>query len=211
MAVRLPRLIDTQCVFLRACGEVRTKDRHLLKLLKEERDWTARYTAKSRTMFARLHTASATGKHLHVDCALRDYFPEKRTPKANYKKSDLTGLLSEFLDAELEIGVLGIFRLRFDELPETGLIRSLGSGRRTGDISVRMVRGELEISGAPIYAIGWEPCDDQGWTRVSLKGELTERVDEQYLTRVWKWIESQCTLFVKGKTKDDEPFVESPA
>jgi hypothetical protein len=185
-----------------ACGRIETEDESLRKALKENRTMVASYQVGSQTAYLRARTGDPTGRHLHLDCALASYFPEGRVPKAPDEKDDVLALVAQFTGAEALVGVIGVFDLPIEELPEPGLIRSLSAEARSGDISVRLTGGKFTFKGAPIENIRWDISSDPERVRVVVSAEKRDKVDDRYLTRVLDWVGSQFRLFVEGQSAD---------
>ena len=202
MSIKLPDFKDTQCVWVRACGQVETEDPSLIEILKKENAFIASYETHGKKAFLRVYTGGPTQQHLHVDCALSTIFPKNRLPKTTNELNDVISIVSNFIGKKISLGVMGVFRISLDELPEHGLIRSLSTEERTGDISIKLVGGDFEITGAPIQHVKWQIEDDTNRVRISINGEKFETINERYLLSVLEWIEIQYNLLIKGKTKD---------
>ena len=199
MSLQIPDFQGRTCVAITACGEVNTEDERLIKILEEKKARIARFEIAGRAFFLRCCTGGAKNRHLHVDCAAGEYFPEKQRPKPDWEKDELIEFVSQFEGVSIALGVVGAFDLPLDELPETGSIRSLGKGEQTGDVSIKLTRGRFTISGAPIEHIDWSIRDDGKRVRIWIEGDSDETVGEEYLQRTYEWLESQLSLFVKEK------------
>ncbi len=202
MSIELPDFKDTQCVWVRACGQVETEDPSLVEILEKENTFIASYEAHGKKAFLRVYTGGPTKQHLHIDCALSTIFRKDRLPETTNELDEIISIVSNFIGKKISIGVMGVFKLSLDELPEHGLIRSLSTEERTVDISIKLVGGNFEITGAPIQHVEWQIEDDTNRVRISIGGEKSETINERYLLNVLEWIEIQYNLFIKGKTKD---------
>ncbi len=150
-----------------------------------------------------VHTGPKTGRHLHVDCARKEYFQKKRAPKTNRRKADLMALLDEFEGQTADVCVTGVFRLPCEDLPEAGILRTLITGQRTADVVIRLTRGQVEISGAPIERIDWALEPKSQTIMASVRGRQAITIGEDYLAKALEWIHAQYLVFVKGQTVDE--------
>lgn len=203
MLIKLPDFKDTQCVWVRACGQIETEDPYLIEILGKKNTYIASYEAHGKKAFLRVLTGRLTKQHLHIDCALSTIFNKNHQPKTTNEVDDVISIVSNFIGKKISIGVMGTFELSLNELPEYGLLRSLSTEERTGDISIKLVGGDFEITGAPIQHVKWQIEDDVNRVKISIDGEKSETIDERYLLNIFEWIEIQYNLFVKGQTKND--------
>ena len=201
MSIELPDFKDTQCVWVRACGQVESEGPSLVEILKKENTFIASYEAHGKKAFLRVCTGGPTKQHLHVDCTLSSCFQEGSLPKENKELSEVIAFISSFLGISASIGVTGVFDVPLEDLPEQGLIRSLSMEKRTGDISIKLTGAQFTIKGAPIENVEWEIPNDKDQVRIAIYGHRSDTIDEEYLMRVFNWIESQYQLFIKGKTE----------
>ncbi len=159
---------------------------------------TARSRVGSCTVYLRISSGGKSGKHLHIDFALDSFFPKGEKPKATHKKAEITALLNEAIGATVDVGVIGYFKLPIEELPERGLVRSLYTEQKTGGIAIKLVGGQLTITGAPVRYISWSVIKDG--KKIGLRIEAEKKgiveIDEMYLQSQLDWINNQFRLFV---------------
>lgn len=202
MAMQLPRFEKTSCRILTVCGRIKEEENPLPKLLPQKKPLVAAYRAAGQNVYLRVLPGGKKHTHLHVDCALRAFFGKDRGPKATAKKADIVKILGQAAGLTIDVGICGGFLVPLSDLPEGGLVRSLSTEQKTGDMSVRLTSGECKIDGAPVRRLFWSIGDEQKDVFVRLEAERQEKVDDQYLMRSLDWIEKQFSLFVLGKTAD---------
>ena len=202
MKIQLPKFKNTQCVLITACGEIETEDRALQGILSKKAPVIARYSAANESAFLKVGGFGSEENNLHIDCALSSYFRSDRIPESSSDLDKLLELISKFNGDKLSIMALGVFDVQLEELPEQGLIRPLLKEVHTGDMSIKLTGADFEITGAPVEELKWHMRPHGNLLRITLNGDISETIDEQYLLRVYDWIETQFMLFVKGKSED---------
>jgi hypothetical protein len=204
MKIGLPTFSDKYCVFITACGELTGKGTPTTGGLKDQKPKVARYQTPSGTAFVRARLVGKPARYLHVDCALRKYFPEGKMPKATHKKSEVLDVIESVLGREIELNVRGSFEVPLAALPQTGLIRSLAGEQTSTGMSVKLVGCELCVTGAPVSEIGWRISEVQKKQviHVRMRGRISTVVSETYLMESSEWINKQLGLFVLGRNAD---------
>lgn len=202
MKIKLPQFKNTQCVLITACGEIETEDHALQGILSKKAPVIAAYSSANEKAFLKVGRFGSEEKHLHIDCAVSSFFRSDRIPKPSCDLDELLELLAKFDGVKISIMALGVFNVQLEDIPEQGLIRSLLKEMRTGDMSFKLSGANFEFTGTPVEELKWQILPDGKQVRITLNGDISETIDEQYLLRVYDWIESQFTLFVKGKSED---------
>lgn len=203
MVIELPKFENSSCLMLTACGELRTRDLRNKGSLRSKDPKVARYKTKSGTAFVRAWLAGKPVRYLHVDCALRKFFPEDKIPKTTHKKADVLKIIDSVIGSEIDMSITGCFEVPINKLPERSIIRSLSVEQKAGDMSIRLTGGIYALTGAPVKEVHWRELKERKRTiDIRIKGENTSMVSESYLNEMWDWINDQFSLFVLGKTKN---------
>ena len=203
MGIELPTFENSYCFLLTACGELGGKEIRTKRWPREEDPKVARYRTASGTALVRAWLAGKPVRHLHVDCVLREFFPENKIPKATHKKAEVLKVIESVMGTEIDVSVVGCFKMPMTKLPKGGVIRSLSVEQKTGDVSIRLTGGSYALTGAPVKEIHWKELQEgKRSVHVRIKGEKTSKVSEAYLREMWDWINDQFSLFVLGKTKN---------
>lgn len=202
MQIQIPTLYGTQCTSLTVCGRVRNPTKEFKSRLAETDDMIARYGSGKTTSYVRVLTGGKSGKHLHVDCAVRGFFPENRTPKTSHKKADVVSFLNGAEGQELDAGIMAYFTLNIRDLPEQGLVRSMQLKKRTGGIEIEVTSAELAIDGPPLESILWRVRASEKKVLVRLIANKPTTVSDNYLANALEWITQQLRLYVFGERAD---------
>lgn len=203
MPVKLPKFESPYGQMMTVCGELQVEDLGEVGESGLDEDKVAAYRAAAGMALVRGRIGGKSGKHLHVDCALRSAFPKNEVPKPTHKKAEIVRIIKGVEGLEMEAGISGGFKILRNELPERGLIQALGAEQKTVDISIKVRACTLALTGVPIKSIEWvDAGDTKGSIFVNLEAERTIVVGENYLSEMWGWLEEQFSLFVLGTRKD---------
>lgn len=203
MGIELPTFENSRCLLLTACGKLRTNELRTKGSLRAEDPKVARYLTSAGTALVRAWLAGKPVKYLHVDCALREFFPKNKVPKATHKKDEVLKIIESVLGTDIDVSIVGCFEVPIIELPESGIIRSLSLEQKTVDVSIKLTGGSFSLTGVPVKKIDWGELEDgKRAVHVQIEGERASRVSEAYLREMWDWINDQFSLFVLGKTKN---------
>lgn len=196
VSIKLPLFENTCCQMMAACARVETHDSALLELLGRKEVRCALYRPQVGTAYVRVHTMGATGRHLHVDCALRQIFPEGQTAKATHKKAEVIDFIEAFAGLSVDLGVTGVFVLRLDDLPDGGLIRPLLLEREADDVTIRLTQGALSLDGTPVKSIGWLWDPEGKDIAIDIAAQRSATIDSDYLLEAFDLIERLFRIFV---------------
>ena len=202
MPLELPRLEQTSCEILTACAHVLTGSDALLQKLAKEDPMTARYGAGSGASYLRVLPGGKSGKHLHIDCALAEYFAGRKRPKTTHRKAEVLRFLDSALGSSVDVCVRTGFVLPLSELPERGFIRSLCSEEGAAGVSIKLIEGRASITGAPARSIWWSVDQKKGEVTVQMEADRSTEVKETYLKDCLDWGSGLLHLFVLGKVTD---------
>jgi hypothetical protein len=201
MGIELPRLEKTACKLLTACGRIQNPAGQLLKVMKRHHKLVARYRAGGVGAYVRVMLCGKSGDHLHIDCALEEFFRQgesMKPPKATHPKSKVLRLLQEAVGSRIDVLVSGVFLLDLENLPQRGFIRSLMATQGSTGLTMKLTGGNLSITGAPITNIRWSLKQDQSHVLVDLKGRRSVQVEGCYLQESLNWLNEQMVFFVLG-------------
>ncbi len=199
MAIELPEFEGTYGLMLTACGQVRGKGLGYKAGGESAEVKVARYQTSSGSAFIRGCLRRKEGWHLHIDCGLGSAFEGRDKPKPTHKKAEVMHLVEESLGAQIDVHITAYFDVPLLELPEKGLIRALAAEQKTGDMAVKLTGAAFSLSGTPVNEIRWNRTGkEKEMVRVSVGGERSVVVNENYLCESWKWINEQFLFFVLG-------------
>ncbi len=199
MEIVLPEFKGGHCRLVTACGELlgSTAQR---KSLRKAKSKVARYRTPSGTALVRAWIdGKGNTRYLHVDCALREYFPKGSAPKVTHTKAEVTRIIERAVGRDIDVSIVGCFEVPMAKLPEGGIIRLLSEEQKTAGVSMKMTRGTFSLTGAPIKRIDWrESKDKKRSINVVIEGDVRRTVSEEYMCEMWEWINKQFQLFVLG-------------
>ncbi len=198
MPVKLPKFESPYGQMLTVCGQLKFEDPQ--KGIPPVKERVATYQSGKALVIGQI--GGKSGRHLHIDCALKSYMPKRRTPKATHKRADITDIIHSAIDLEMEAGIVGHFKLPLGDLPENGFVRALIPEKKAVDMSIRMTGGSFALSGVPIKKMEWRLVEDEQLILVRLVGEQTVIVSEGYLIEMWEWINRQCSQFILVERRD---------
>lgn len=202
MPVGLPAFDDSYGLILTACGRIVNPADGGIRAGIPTR--VARYqTPRGRALVR----TSLTGKekpHLHVDCALEQFFSKDRRPKVTHKKAEAVETMLAVEGCQIATAVEAGFRVPMDVLPESGVIRTLAAEQRSVDVSFRLSGGELSIRGAALKAVRWTVRGGESGevAHIWMKGSASFVVSDRYLCDCWDWIWRHFSVFVLGRRSD---------
>ncbi len=198
MPLRLPDFGDTGCVSLVVCGRALTKDEQIVAMLKNRTVLVARSKVSNKPVIVR---AILTPGHIHLevdDGRLRAH----DKPKPTNKISEINEVVSRLEGAGIEIEALvdAYYPMSAEELPS--MIRALLGEFKQGNVSLKMVKGRLEVQGAPITAIDWHANRSQNKAVLDLELRKTVAVSDSYLVDLFEIVDSGFKALVQRRTVD---------
>lgn len=204
MAIEVPTFENTHGSFLSVCGRLKGVKAGTKQKVKSA-EKVARYRTSTEGALMR---ASATygkdGTYLHVDCALKRYFPKNKIPKVTHKKQEVLAIIEKFQDKEIESRIIAGFLIPLQELSENSIFGYLSNKHKLTDMAFQLTRGELSISGAPFDIISWSISEEgeKAIARIHLQGNMLTKVEKTYLSDCWDFMNSIFELFVLRELKD---------
>lgn len=204
MPITLPDFKNTHCVSLVACGEIKTTDRALIKWLKKGKRAVADLNKSGAKTYIRVSLGEYTGKHFHVDVTKQSHFPKKYIPASRLPIGQIQKKLEQLIGKEVEVDLRGMFELEINDLPESGLIKSLFFQTQLGDVAIKMKGSKLSIRGAPINEITWQILPDGKKIGVIIETEnLKTTVTDNYLISALTTLKNALNVFVLGKVPNE--------
>ena len=202
MTIRLPIFDGSYGLMLTACGQVKGKG-SLKSRGGPDKDTVAKYQTPSGPAFVRAWQKRGAKHHLHVDCALGRMFTRGDRPKVTRKKAEVLKPIVELLGAEIDVAITGHFEVPLLDLPERGIVRSMSTDLKAAKVSMKLTGAVISMSGAPISEVQWRLTGEKANTvLVTLEGQRTVPLDEEYLSESWKWIYEQFSLFMLKRSED---------
>ena len=199
MGIKLPVLHKAGCTNLTVCGQLLSPDEALVRRLAQAKGMVAKCGSRQSVTYIRVLPGGKSGKHLHVECAAAGFFPKGLPPKVTNTKAEVMGLVEAAYGLEIDAGLAGCFTMKLEEIPETGLIRSMHSTKSSGSLSIELTGAAFTVRGAPISKLEWSIGPSAGEVRVRIRANRTVRVSESYLPDALSWLEAQIGVFVLGK------------
>ncbi len=202
MEIMLPEFKGGYCQLVTACGKL-LRNKKQRKSLPKAKSKVARYRTQSGTALVRAWIkGKGNTRYLHVDCALREYFPKDNVPKATHTKAEVTRIIEHAVGNDIDVSITGCFEIPMTKLPEGAIIRLLSEEQKTASISMKMTKGTFSLTGAPIKRIDWiELKDKKNLLHVIIQGDIRSTVSEKHMCEMWEWINTQFKLFVLGKSR----------
>jgi hypothetical protein len=161
----------------------------------------AKYQSGAKIAYVRVLPITA-GRHLHVDCALEEFFGKKKTPKTTCAKGRVLTLLETCAGSTIDATVIAVFVVGMAKLPDQGLIRSLSAETGSANLRVRLTGGTLSVAGAPIRRITWSLRKEGSSVSIQIEGNRVIRVGENYLQESLEWAGKMLGSFVLQGTDD---------
>jgi hypothetical protein len=190
-----PNLSKSDCVIFTVCSEVHTKNQSLVKLLSKKKEYFTKYQANKGTTHLRVAFGGGKKPHLHIDCVQGKYL-SKKAPKANTNIAVVKSLMERFFDSPVEFGIRGVFVIPNKKMPKRGLISSITSEEKIGEISFKLAGGHLEVKGSPITDIIWSFTSKENVV-VEIRGERKDlTINKGFLKEQFQWLNDQLNLFV---------------
>jgi hypothetical protein len=160
-----------------------------------------KYQSGAKIAYVRVLTIEA-GRHLHVDCALEEFFGKKKTPKTTCSKGRVLALLETCAGSTIDGTVTATFVVGMAKLPDQGLIRSLSAETGSANLRVRLTGGTLSVAGAAIRRITWSLRKEGSSVWIQIEGDRVITVGENYLEESLAWAGRMFGSFVLQGTDD---------
>lgn len=210
MNIRLPSLQQRDCLAFTACGEVKSDDPVIVRYFKKQkREWHQfRLKSKGKTLFISVAIGQSEkgGLHCHVDFETPKFIRGKHATKGNSKSSSFFSLLRPLLGSEIHLAARCAFEVESNSLPP--VIQSTRKMQgSSGGVQVKMIRGTLAVTGAPIERISWTILDEEN-AAIVLSAKLKSVVSDSYLAEAFESMCSGFAAFMRGGEDRGTPNAE---
>jgi hypothetical protein len=200
MPIVFPDFKNAHLFWLTVCGEFSLKEQELLKWMKGQKAQFCTYATERGICHVRLAFEEESGNYVHFDLFAPhpDFKKIADNAKAIHTKR-LQESTSRFLGKPFDSTAQAGFKVKLDELPETGIIRSMLFQTKMGNVAIKLNGANFLIRGAPIQTISWrEPEGDDIFVTLASDSIKTTFSDD-YLTSASKTMEQAFNVFVLGK------------
>lgn len=199
MNILLPTFTKTDCTSLIACAKVEGSTVPIKKIMSKNDQYIASYNIPKEKAYLRLVVGGKEKNHLHVECALSQYFPKDKPPILTHKKETVLKILDYFKDVKIKLGIIGTFECLYKDVPDNNFIKKFATEEKTNDISFRLISGEFEVKGAPVSNIKWKIDEKYDKVKIRVRSITNDAINDEYLIRSFDWIDKQYKIFILGK------------
>lgn len=197
---QLPSLTDFQLRHCKVCVRLD----HAVEF---EKSLILRHKTRDEDELVRVSCHGGAGKNpsfLHVEMAVRDWFPVEK-PKVAGRKQKFDKLIEALKGQECDANVAGTFRVKFEHLPESGIIRAAAtpSAPHQG-LTIRLRGATFDLKGMPFSSLQWslvQPAAGlkEQMVNVTISGRTKVVVSDFYLQESVKFLTTWFNSIVMGK------------
>ncbi|MGA2863666.1 MAG: hypothetical protein ABSF95_04175 [Verrucomicrobiota bacterium] len=199
MPIEFPDLANTHLAWITACGKVLLADRELVKWMKGEKDKIAPLTTSRGVACVRLMLGGRSGNHVHFDVLSPEMVSEKLKGESKSTLDDIQKSVSPLVGREVDVNLRGGFETKLQELPDSGIVRSLRFQTKIGNVAIKLDGAMLSIEGAPVQNISWHAGRKDN-IRITVEAEsLKTTLSENYLISLVDTLQQAFAVFVLGK------------
>ena len=203
MTVKLPAFEKSFCMILSVRGKLDEENGKAILRNRSKRPLIFSYKTEKDRVYLRIITGFREWRCLHIDCALKEYFPKKFIPKSNGRRADLNNIIQRIEGSPINSNIRAEFKIPLRKLPEDGLIHSILARHKTRGPVIQFSGATCRIEGTPVRNLEWKLADDGKNVFIKIESNKKEKIDDSYLIRSFVWIEKLFNIFVLGKTADD--------
>jgi hypothetical protein len=202
MSIIIPELYAAEIEGLLTCGEIKTKNKALLKWAKEhDKQWyvyhqkTTSGLIVTRVSLDVHHTKNSDRIHFHIDIVTKEWFisgvpsPSKHVP-------DIDDLLAPFVDQDVVVDVMINFPIDLANAPPIVTITQ-EFYVKDGDVSMKMTGGTLTVEGSPVSKVQWQSSKDNKRVFVSISGSTTLKFSTSYFDECLQLVSSYASTFLQ--------------
>jgi hypothetical protein len=202
----LPDFKNAHFCWMTVFGEVVSASKELTEWMKAEQPRVSEFKTQKGNGHIRLILVggSDSENHVHIDIfaagiAPKDIVDDSQVAQLNAIQESLERLVGKTIDTNIEAG----FKATFNELPESGIIRSMFFKTQMGDVAIKSNGAKLLIEGAPVQQLTWY-APDANHIHVSVEAESIKKdMSDDYLTSASIAMEQAFNVFVMGKAQND--------
>ncbi len=200
MAIQLPTLVGTNCIYVQACSELKGTSG---KAAPQE-TIVARNRRKEGVQYLRLLQTGKPVSHVHVDLAQKAYFGNL-SPHVSHKMIDFSKSLAAYAGSETKL----YFRARYVtpavSLPQSGLILA-GQNKvltKFEGANVELSGAVLKLSNATVDWIEWKVTGDT--VSVDISFWRPASISASYISDSLETTNEAFNTFVLGKATATRP------
>jgi hypothetical protein len=199
VATRFPDLTPSGCKVLIVCGK--TEDSEAVSKMKNLKNLAAVYRTGGHPAHVRA-VFETNGKygHLHLELVSKEYWDKAGDPKAVDKIADIQTTLEKLQGITLRADVDGYFAVPLNDLPP--FIRSATEEVRVRGVSIKMTKGTLALSGAPIEEIEWRTAPSKQEALIILHSNKAVQITPDFLINALSIIAPAFSVLIQGRRAD---------
>jgi hypothetical protein len=134
---------------------------------------------------------------------MSDLMAQKRgLNRQNRSLEEVQELLCPMIGRRIEVTVSGVFLVPIDEIPEESLIRPVFFSKKQGKFKLKTTGMDFEIDGTSVPYLSWMIVEETV-VRVDLMTRLRGKIDEDYLDRFFRLLDSAFRTYVFGETPNE--------
>jgi hypothetical protein len=198
MAITLPDLSGTTCLYLQTCGFLlKHRGKKVRKASPEYTTLIARYrSATGLLTYIRLVLSGDPIAHVHVDIARKEYFLGS-VPPSTHKRKDILQTLALYRGEKLDLFVNASFVVLASALPAEGLILTGAPKLKfKDDEEIALTGARLSLKNATIDYIDWRSYDD--FFSVDLSVNREEVLTDAYISEAFDNAKRAFKTYVLG-------------
>ncbi len=185
----------TRCLSLTVCANVEDGQGREKSARSSPSEVIFRARPGGHVVFVRAVAPQRGGSgHVHIDCAVKEYFGRESPPKTTGRMADAVHLLSPYLGREVSPSITGVFAEPDDS---SAFVKKFGRPPPTeaGTIKVSLSRIEWKVQGSCINRLGWCDARQGRPPLVYLNAVHKLNLSALYLALAYSWIEEQYSPF----------------
>jgi len=135
--------------------------------------------------------------YLHIDCTLKKAFSKDCKIQTTNKNNDVKSYIKKYYNNEVDVTIKGGFCFPLNKITNESIIFPFIHKHqdRNETVTIQLTQGELSITGTPITQINWTLQEEKKKAYIILRGEITHKIDKNYLHFIYEWINVFFNLF----------------
>jgi len=197
MAIQLPTLVGTNCLYVQACSQL--KGATPANAPSKPSTLITRVRREGNNQYVRLLQTGDPISHIHVDLAQKTYFSGGALPRPAHKAADFQKAIAVFHGCEIDLYFRAMYVAPAASLPVSGLILA-GKNRvltKFEDAEIELSGAQLKLTNAPVDAIDWQVVSDVVFVDLIFASPAT--LDDTYITDSLEKTHAAFKTFVLGK------------
>ncbi len=196
--MKLPRLFETSCRHLLACGVLDDDETDAIKWVgKNSYHECAKVKVGGKNTYIRFILGGAPFEgHCHLEVATKEYFGSGNTPPQTKKWKEIQDKLAQLLDKQITFRVSGLYTIPIEKLPT--IIKTTRNFDVVQDgVSIKMTDGRLRVTGAPINSISWALPDNE-IALITLEAGIETQLNEDFLVLMFGLLQDGFQSFIES-------------